>query len=205
MFKCDDDTYVALDRLASLPEAGFDLIADESQLIRGAPSGGAGYFLSRRIVEAILADPTLPLEGAEDLIFGHSAMRNGAQVKITPRLHGRLDRFPHFSNDLVTTHRGSPERFRIIRSLLAANFDTVELSHPVWGSDEAYLASDGSFMRRDAHDEGRWSIDGYGNLNLAWTGWPAESFAFRPNPSLATERLKTWHRKPCCFKPTTDR
>ena len=55
LFKCDDDTYLALDRLESLCDGRYDLVGDMSLADRGFPSGGAGYLMSRALVEGMVA------------------------------------------------------------------------------------------------------------------------------------------------------
>jgi hypothetical protein len=44
LFKCDDDTYVVLDRLSSVPRPRYDLIGDESVDARGLQAEEQGTF-----------------------------------------------------------------------------------------------------------------------------------------------------------------
>ncbi|KAA2370664.1 hypothetical protein F2Y07_14450, partial [Alistipes shahii] len=57
LFKCDDDTYVDLSRLESVVDDEYDLIGDVMVSTRHSPSGGAGYFLKRSMVEKLVEAP----------------------------------------------------------------------------------------------------------------------------------------------------
>jgi hypothetical protein len=50
LFKCDDDTYVAIDRLVAVDLGGRDYVGRD---LGGWASGGAGYFLSRRAARLV--------------------------------------------------------------------------------------------------------------------------------------------------------
>ena len=102
LFKCDDDTYVMLDRLRSLAQEEYGIVGDEHIARRGSPSGGSGYLLSRQVVEKIAGDPSLPSRGAEDIIIGEAAIHFGAKPMISKQLHWDAIPYPRASNDMIT-------------------------------------------------------------------------------------------------------
>ncbi len=108
-FKCDDDTYVALDRLLAYPYQQFDYVGAEWKPGTQYGSGGAGYFLSRRAAKIVAEE--LPDVGAEDLLVGRVLRRHGIYLHVEPRLipFGNLLRAPRPDNDLLTSHYATPE------------------------------------------------------------------------------------------------
>ena len=116
LFKCDDDTYVCLDRLPSLGDPAYGLIGDEMLGFRDAPSGGAGYMLTRSMVGKIAAVSGIPAEGAEDLIFGRLALHLGANPCVTDRLCRFATPYPLPGNEQVTVHWCTPDMLRHIDS-----------------------------------------------------------------------------------------
>lgn len=117
LFKCDDDTYLALDRLANLIREDADMIGDLSLSYRGAPSGGAGYFLRREWVERIIQTSGIPKTGYEDLIYGHLAQSLGARAHSTTRLCADSTQYPLPCNDQVSAHWCSPDKLRVLHAL----------------------------------------------------------------------------------------
>lgn len=141
LFKCDDDTWLALDRLESLCDGRYDLVGDMSLADRGFPSGGAGYLMSRALVEGIVAHGgRVPAVGAEDVIFGRLARELGARVHATPRLFLSHAPAPHRLNDQVSAHWCSPGRMHGIEALFhdepVAVYDAV---HPHWRDELLFL------------------------------------------------------------------
>lgn len=174
LFKCDDDTYLALDRLHSLIIPGFDLIGDVLLAQRGAPSGGAGYMLSRQLVEAIVGDFTSPT-GAEDLIFGEAALRLGAKGYSTDRLCWNTRYYPRGDNEVVSSHWCSPRRMHAIHTMLNEPPSRIyQVSHQHW-NDHLFLYERGFFARASTFCSGEWREDGDGSLNLDWFDWGAEN------------------------------
>jgi hypothetical protein len=177
IFKCDDDTYVALDRLHSLLSPDHDIIGSPYLEERGSPSGGAGYFLSRAMVEELLADASLPCVGDEDVIHGEAVIRYGAKPLSTPRLKMDASNFPRPDNDIVTAHWCSAERLEIIHSIHRESIlEEVPVKHPFW-SDEIILYKGEAFMRASTCCHGKWHRLKNGSLILDWLDWPAEIFA----------------------------
>lgn len=105
LFKCDDDTYVVAHRLQEL--AGGDMCA----LLWNSrtASGGAGYLLSRSLVERI-ADEIHEAGAYEDVEVTLAVRRVNASINSTHRLQLGNNRLPAPKNDLITAHWCSPEK-----------------------------------------------------------------------------------------------
>lgn len=173
LFKCDDDTYLALDRLHSLIVPGFDLVGDVLLAQRGAPSGGAGYMLSRELVEAIVRVPT-PSTGAEDLIFGEAALQLGAKGYSTDRLCWNTKYYPRKDNDVVSAHWCSPNRMHAIHTIFVNSpLKSFQVDHQHW-NDRLFLYENGVFTRASTYCSGDWHEEEDGALNLNWYDWGKE-------------------------------
>lgn len=175
LFKCDDDTYLDLGRLPELVPAGHDLVGNEFLTERGSPSGGAGYLLSRALVEKLAGLDTIPRTGAEDVLIGEAAVRLGARALATERLCWNNSRFPERDNDVVTSHWCSPGRLRTIHAALRESAEVVEVEHPSW-KDRISLFPGGFFSRVSTTCSGRWTRLPDGILVLDWFDWGTESF-----------------------------
>ena len=170
IFKCDDDTYVDLSRLPELVNARYGLIGDALLGERQAPSGGAGYFLSRAVVEEIVARPDVPLTGAEDLIFGKLALETGEEHLVTHRLFMSNVRYPLPDNDTVTAHWCEPAVLRAMDVLRHGTPAAVYRGvHPDW-NDAFLFYREGGFRRASSPDFGWWELCGAkrDNLTLRW-------------------------------------
>lgn len=126
LFKCDDDTFVAVDRLANFQPAGEYVGAEWQDGVRYG-SGGAGYLISRRCVELVaehMHDQPGPEEksgfppfpnalGSEDLIVGDVLTRYGIKLVIDRRFIPYHDQAepPAEWNDTITTHGLPPDHF----------------------------------------------------------------------------------------------
>ena len=75
LFKCDDDTFVAVERLRELAELGCDAVSNPSVLSENFMSGGAGYLLRRWVVEKIVEGGRIPDIGFEDRLVSAAAFR----------------------------------------------------------------------------------------------------------------------------------
>ena len=106
LLKCDDDTYVAVARLAAYDPQGCDYIGAEWKPGASYGSGGAGYLLSRRAAEIVAGKMLAPL-GAEDQLVGLRMRENGIPLTIDPRFvpWGSDERRPTPDNDLITAHK----------------------------------------------------------------------------------------------------
>lgn len=183
LFKCDDDTYVALERLASVCREGYDMIGDISVAKRGAPSGGAGYLMSRQLVEQFVAhESEISKTGAEDVIFGCTARALGARMCADERLNLGNTPSPMQNNELVSCHWCSPQKLRDIH-LLRFHQDEAEVYtavHPYW-RDEIRFFPNGRFMRCQSGCCGKYSYeDGKRVLRLIWDEWPEERLELQP-------------------------
>ncbi len=176
LFKCDDDTYLALDRLASLCDSRYDLIGDPCVDSRKAPSGGAGYFMSRRLVELFVQNADkISAIGAEDLLFGEWAVRLGVPMLASPRLNLNHSPAPSRENDLVSCHWCSPDRLRDIEQMFYAEPTAIiPGTHPHWQDDVLFYAN-GRFMRKSSGCMGWYSLCPNRELILHWDRWPVDS------------------------------
>jgi hypothetical protein len=177
IFKCDDDTYVALDRLqAIITRADAGLIGDVSLDNRGSPSGGAGYFLSAETAAKIVADKESRDVGPEDILIGRQAARLGARMVASPALCKDRSRLPSADNQLASCHWCDPSHLRIIHELMTDSaLRVVRAEHRHWRDDLLLLPS-GNFTRKSSGCMGRWSEPEAGKLRLDWKQWGTEEF-----------------------------
>lgn len=181
LFKCDDDTYVDLSRLQDLALDGVDLVGNRFLWERGAPSGGAGYLLSRRIVERLVREGMVPATGDEDLLIGREAMRLGAVVMATNRLRHNAYSYPRQDNDLVTAHWLGPERMRAVHTLRHGTpVAEIEVEHPMW-NDKLLIHGNGVFARKQGMCSGLLTGEP-GNAILQWFDWEPERLVSPPPP-----------------------
>lgn len=175
LFKCDDDTYLVLDRLKSLCDERYDLIGDMSLAQRGFPSGGAGYLMSRRLVEQIVAHgDEVPTTGAEDVLFGKLAIKLQARRHATPRLFMSHTRVPQPGNDLVSCHWCQPGLlYSIDVTLHAEPLSIYHARHPYWEDDLLFFPN-GRFARASGADSGRFNLR-ENTLCLLWDAWAPET------------------------------
>jgi hypothetical protein len=112
LFKCDDDTFVCLDRLVGYQTRRRDYIGAEWRPGVGYASGGAGYFLSRRAAEWV-AGGLAALEGAEDKMVGDVLHASGIALAIEDRFtpYGNYVRRPTGENQVITAHAVSGDLF----------------------------------------------------------------------------------------------
>lgn len=176
LFKCDDDTYVALDRLESLCDDRYDLIGDMTLANLGFPSGGAGYLMNRTLVENIVAHGgQVPATGAEDVLFGQLSRELGARTYATSRLFLNHSVAPHRLNDQVSAHWCSPERLHDIEMLFHDTpVGVFKGKHPNW-EDEVLFFRHGRFLRRTSGCMGRYFFNKENSLILKWDNWAEES------------------------------
>lgn len=174
LFKCDDDTYLRLDRLAELADPQYDLIGDAMVERRLSPGGGSGYFLSRRMVQKIIEIPNFPKIGPEDIIIGELAYKLGGKMHHTHRLFTNNTTFPAENNDMVSAHWCSPELLRGIHFMThQAPVALYHGKHSGW-SDEVQFFSNGFFRRTTTPCYGQWRLGVQGELFLKWAMWSWE-------------------------------
>jgi hypothetical protein len=177
MFKCDDDTYVCADRLLHLPRDGVDFLGSEELDHSGFASGGAGYLLSRRMLEHVARDPVTPRQD-EDVVFSGRARASGMRCESSGLLKGFGNQFPEPNNAIITGHWCGPFEMARVHAALTGEFPGPPLlelraQHVAW-SGSVRLYADGSFWSRGpAAPNGCWSVDQAGRcLRLEWYHWP---------------------------------
>jgi len=79
LFKCDDDTYVAVARLLAYDIAGRDYIGGDWTRGVGFASGGGGYFRSRRAAE-VVAENLDEETGPEDALMRDKLRSTGIEL-----------------------------------------------------------------------------------------------------------------------------
>jgi hypothetical protein len=175
IFKCDDDTYLAMDRIASILDTRYDLIGDIMLEKRRAPSGGAGYFLSRQIVEKILAIKDFPNNGPEDLIVGKIVTEKlNANWLSSRQLCFDYSRMPRKDNDIVSCHWCSPQKLRTVHFLYQNTPSVIcEGIHSSW-HDKVLFFENGVFSRTTSGCTGDWKLSPSGQLTLGWHEWQEE-------------------------------
>lgn len=191
LFKCDDDTYVALDRLRDLPDNRYSIIGDISLKNRLAPSGGAGYLLSRSLVEQIVAVPDIPTTGAEDLIYGKIALDLGAIPWATERLCMHSGIYPTPENDVITSHWCRPEQITAIDLFYQNEPDLVCLGEHLHWTDRLYFYKQGYFRRTTTGCSGKWRVDANNALCMEWFSWAKEQLIFLGNQYIGSELTVT--------------
>lgn len=175
LFKCDDDTYVAQNRLHELTVGSHELAGNAEFLdTKGYASGGAGYLLSRRIVAAVATDDRLPNIGCEDIIITKAALGHGAVPLPTARLVWTATPAPRPDNDIITCHWCSPRQLSVVH---AGMTDTIwglfNVTHKHW-HDRLFLYKQGVFRRESTQCAGRWFLAMNGSLHLQWYDWAEE-------------------------------
>jgi len=104
LFKCDDDTYVVVDRLAAYPLAGQDYIGDN---LGGFAAGGSGYILSCTAAEIACARLGPHQHGCEDRIIGAQVRSKGVRLIHDGRFRNDTRLLPHVDNEQITCHHAS--------------------------------------------------------------------------------------------------
>ncbi len=174
LFKCDDDTYIAPERLFFLTGAGVDLVGNEFVKEQGFASGGAGYLVSRRWVERVACDPAIPKEGAEDVIITGRIIAGGGTAVSDRRLRWNSKDYPRPENEVITSHWCSPAKMLAIHTILhAAPANELEVIHPDW-TDRIKLYSNSYFYRASSFCLGIWRGDPSGTIKLSWFDWEEE-------------------------------
>lgn len=195
LFKCDDDTYVALDRLVELTRLGYEHAGDGDWMpLRRAASGGAGYLLSRRLVSELAANESLPRTGAEDVIVSGAAVTLcGGRYLATRRLCYHSRRYPRWDNNQITAHWLSPERMKAVHTLCSGQpWHVMTIHHLTW-QDQIEFYEDGIFARVSCDESGVWDTDENGQVELRWFDRPAEKIDIgepSPGPDRIVVRLQ---------------
>lgn len=175
LFKCDDDTYVAQNRLHDLTVGNHELAGNAEFLdTKGYASGGAGYLLSKRMVAILAGDRSLPGVGCEDIIMTKAALRHGATALPSPRLVWTVAPAPRPDNDLITCHWCNPRTMAVVHAGLTDEVHgRFHVTHRHW-QDQLYLYKKGIFRRATTGCAGNWQVDAAGALHLHWFEWEKE-------------------------------
>ena len=179
VFKCDDDTYVVIDRLqreAATMRPGEFLGSSAFHPVFA--SGGAGYLISGEASAALGRLPPPP-QGPEDVLFSQRLAQLGYLFRPSARLRYdcKPDDLPRANNDIVTCHWLSPRNMRRLHDDLVGSWRRqadAEASyrgvHAFWAG-EVLLFPDGFFSGGAAEPDGLWRREA-GRLHLTWFSWP---------------------------------
>lgn len=105
LFKCQDETYVCLERLANYDTRGRAYLGGEESPNCGYASGGAGYLLNRHAA-AVVAMGLDERAGTEDVLVGELLRRRGVEQSVDGRFvaHRGLLRLPCPENEIITAY-----------------------------------------------------------------------------------------------------
>jgi Galactosyltransferase len=122
LFKCDDDTYVHVDRLATAlrDEPVMDFRGYE--VVPGLAAGGAGYLLSSQSLSHLLSVPgRRSAVGAEDVLVSQWLAAAGIKIEHDQRFWSWASKVPTVWNSQITAHYVQPpEMSQLHRSLTTA-------------------------------------------------------------------------------------
>ena len=121
LVKCDDDSFMHLERLvqyvAALPIGSRDIYGAPTAL--RAPDcvcGGGGYVLHRDMVATIAADAAFPSTGREDVEVCKAVLRAGGSVVAEPRFNAKAAPSPAPGNDVISCHHLTPAQMQKIHT-----------------------------------------------------------------------------------------
>jgi hypothetical protein len=183
LFKCDDDTYVRPERLCTLPRSGVDFLGS-MQIRLGYAQGGAGYLMSRPMVEYFASQPVETTQ-PEDLFFTQRAIASGMNLASTARLQGYGDQVPEVGNDVVSGHWLGPFEMRRVHAGFTGKHPAplfkLRAFHDAW-SGWVRLYADASFWSQGgSRPNGSWEVADHGQaLVLRWNHWPSETLRLHP-------------------------
>jgi hypothetical protein len=180
LFKCDDDTYVAAERIFDLVGGGAAFVGCKLLDPAGSvfASGGAGYLLSREAAR-FLAGADGALSGPEDVWVSARLAAAGFALTHSPRL--RIDHKdpPTPANRLVSAHYCDFATMATIYRGMQAGREhglpaALHARHAFWRG-ALTLFPDGRFVGGGARPDGRWTWDGRREtLTLNWLHWPPD-------------------------------
>jgi len=110
LFKCDDDTFTALDRLASYtPPQSAAMIGNPDPVKSAvALSGGAGYIIHRGWVERLVFNPGPQPWKIDDVYISQEVQRLGGVLMPERRFYHPHDKVPAPGNRQITAHWCKP-------------------------------------------------------------------------------------------------
>lgn len=111
LFRCEDDTFVDLDRLARYTPPPDASMVGNPDTIRSAVAfdGGAGYIVPRDVVERLVFNPEPQSGKADDVYIAQEVQRMGGVLTPERRFYPFSDIVPDPSNRQITAHRCTPE------------------------------------------------------------------------------------------------
>jgi hypothetical protein len=183
VFKCDDDTYVVIDRLlAEIGSMAQGEFLGSSGFHPVFASGGAGYLMHREASQRLANDPA-PGPGPEDVHFSNRLRDLGYAFRGSHRLRyaSLPEDLPTPDNQIITCHWMKPARMRQLHDTLvgasrdAALAERYRVAHEAWGG-ELLLFRDGIFLGGGGAPDGLWRRQG-DRLHLQWFDWPEEVVA----------------------------
>lgn len=121
LVKCDDDTFIHLERLvqyvATLPIGSRDIYgAPTASAAPDCVCGGGGYIMHRDTVAVVAADAAFPSTGREDVEVCKAVMRAGGRVVIEPRMNATAAPSPTPGNDVISCHHLTPAQMQKIHT-----------------------------------------------------------------------------------------
>jgi hypothetical protein len=132
LFKCDDDTYVHVERLLAVREWPTAIVGGK-HTDDGHFHGGAGYTINRPAAQAI-AEHLTAAKGLEDWKARDAIHRAGLRFSLDHRLCWDKSRMPTRLNGSITCHYASPVRMRLIHDgFRPAGEGTIpRIIHHIW-------------------------------------------------------------------------
>lgn len=168
LFKCDDDTYVQVDRLVSgqweMPIVGCkDGNGDHFH-------GGAGYLISRDAALAIATYLTAA-KGLEDWKARDAVSHCGMWFEHDDRFCFNKERLPMPTNEQITCHYASPVRMRLLRDSFNrvpadAEITIPQTIHHIWIGGELIPDHLASYRNSWAERHPRWDMKLWTEENL---------------------------------------
>ena len=120
LFCCHDDTFTALPRLANvvMPRGAAMVGNPDAVRVYVAMHGGAGYILSRDMVELLAYQPPALTRSPADVYISQEVQRQGGVLMPDRRFHHKTDLVPAPGNALITAHGCQPgDMVRIMDAL----------------------------------------------------------------------------------------
>lgn len=176
LLKCDDDTYMALDRLLETDKGDADFVGEPLHHAPEVPSGGAGYLLSPRAV-AIVARDIQSHDFAEDVAVWSALKAHGIALTPTKRFSAYPTPFPAIDNGQISAHYITPERMREIHAGLHPA--------PVGSSNRKTF----TWCRCRRRNQGSCRPEEYCSNRVQWAG--------EPPPGRCTERRCSARPRSC--------
>lgn len=186
LFKCEDDTYLAADRLMALivQRSSTHFLGSKRSQGEAEISAGAGFLLSRSAVEQLIKTP--PSSRGSDATWVHQTLaRAGISPERDPDLLPDSSNFPSPANRVISCHWCTAQLMRgIYRSFPNAlgeqPFKQYEAFHSDWKGNVS-LFSDGVFVGGPLCGNGLWSYSvPKAMLTLEFFYWPAQHLVRTP-------------------------